>query len=389
MVSYLARRLISGLVTLFLFVSLVFFATQVVLPGDFVSQYALFLSPREAEEARLLLGLDRPLIERYLLWLNQLLHGDLGRSFSIQGMGAPVIQVIGQTLPATLLVFGLGTAIAFLAGQWLGRLTGWRSPKWLAGTATLGAVALYTSFPPWLAFLLVYLLVIRWNLLSMNASRAMYLQPTIGQPALMNQMLLTLLLAVAIVLSASWAIRRTRNRRKLPTLIQLALILLLWVGSWKALGILGFAVGLMRAAALPILIYALLSFGEIMLIVRTTMADTVNEQFMQTALAKGLKPAQVRDRHAARAAILPVISRLMISLPFLFTGMAMIEETVGWSGMGTTLFYAMGMQNIPLMTGLFVAIGVFSLLARLALDVLQLSLDPRLRVASAARRGLL
>ena len=389
MIRYLARRVISGLVTLFLFVSLVFVGTQVVLPGDFVSQYALFLSTSESEEMRQTLGLDLPLGERYLHWLGQLLHGDLGRSFSIEGMGAPVTEVILQTLPATLLVFGLGTAIAFLGGQWLGRLTSWRSPKWFSGTATLGAIALYTAFPPWLAFLLVYLFVLKLNLLPASATRAMFRQPQVSQPQVMNQMVLTLLMAVAITLAVGWGVRRLRRRLRLSILVQLALILLVWVGAWLVYDIVPHAVEIMRAAALPIMIYSLLSFGEIMLIVRTTMADTVDEEFIQTALAKGLKPAQVRDRHAARAAILPVISRLVISLPYLFTGMVMIEQTVGWSGVGTTLLFALGEQNVPLVAGMIVAIGIFSLLTRLGLDLIQISLDPRLRVASAARGGLL
>jgi len=389
MIRYLARRVISGLVTLLLFVSLVFVGTQVVLPGDFVSQYALFLSTSESEEMRQTLGLDLPLGERYLHWLGQLLHGDLGRSFSIEGMGAPVTEVILQTLPATLLVFGLGTAIAFLGGQWLGRLTSWRSPKWFSGTATLGAIALYTAFPPWLAFLLVYLFVLKLNLLPASATRAMFRQPQVSQPQVMNQMVLTLLMAVAITLAVGWGVRRLRRRLRLSILVQLALILLVWVGAWRVYDIVPHAVEIMRAAALPIMIYSLLSFGEIMLIVRTTMADTVDEEFIQTALAKGLKPAQVRDRHAARAAILPVISRLVISLPYLFTGMVMIEQTVGWSGVGTTLLFALGEQNVPLVAGMIVAIGIFSLLTRLGLDLIQISLDPRLRVASAARGGLL
>lgn len=389
MTGYLARRVFSGLVTLFLFVSLVFFGTQAILPGDFVSQYALFLSSAESEEMRLNLGLDLPLGERYLHWLGQLLRGDLGRSFSDEGMGQPVGEVILQALPATLLVFGLGTLIAFGAGQWLGRVTAWRSPRWFSRTATLGAIALYTSFPPWLAFLLVYLFVLKLRWLPLNASRGIFRQPEISHPELIVQLLLTFALAAALTAGAARLVPRFRRRWRLAAPVQLALLLLLWVGSWLATDTLAEGVEVLRAAALPILIYSLLSFGEIMLIVRATMADSLNEQFIQTALAKGLTSAQVRDHHAARAAILPVVSRLVISLPFLFTGMVMIEQTVGWSGMGTTLLYALGVQNVPLMSGMFVAIGVTSLGARLGLDLLQLALDPRLRVRSAAGRGLL
>ena len=156
MTRFLIRRLLSGLVVLFVFVTIVFFLVQIIIPGDFVSQFALSLSPSQAEGLRHQLGLDLPIWQRYLLWLNGLIHGDLGRSYTLSGEGAPIFETLKPVIPPSVLVFGIGTVIAFLLGLWLGKVTAWRGPGFLSSSATFGAITLYTSFPPWLAFLAVY-----------------------------------------------------------------------------------------------------------------------------------------------------------------------------------------------------------------------------------------
>jgi peptide/nickel transport system permease protein len=152
-----------------------------------------------------------------------------------------------------------------------------------------------------------------------------------------------------------------------------------WVLSWVILGIDIDAVRILGDIILPIITFTLLSFGEIMLIMRTSMNDAIREDYIVTAHAKGLKDHHVRDRHAARTALLPVTSRLFISLPFIFSGMVMLEQVLSVQGIGTTLFYAVGMQNVPLALGAMIMIGIFSMGSRLILEILQASIDPRIR----------
>ena len=115
-----------------------------------------------------------------------------------------------------------------------------------------------------------------------------------------------------------------------------------------------------------------------MLIMRTSMMDTVHEDFVYTARAKGLPEKDVRDKHAARNALMPVVSRLVISIPFLLSGMVMIEQALRWEGTGNTLLYAVGMQNIPLFSGMILVIGLISLAARMVLEIALALIDPRL-----------
>lgn len=380
MTRYLIKRFISGLIILFIYVSLMFVLAQEVLPGDYVSQFALQLSPNEAQELRQRLGLDRPILQRYFEWITNLAKGNLGESYTPFGPRPRVSDVVKATLPPTMLIFGIGTALAFFIGQWLGKVAAWRGKGFLTSTITFGSIAFYTSFPPWLSFLLVYVLSIKLNLPFSLGGRALFRVPGTSDAAVITQMLIGLGLVVIMLLLFNLHLKRLW-RRSIPGWLFLILIPVGWVGSWYFNNTVPYAIDILRRAALPTLIYTLLSFGEIMMITRTTMIDTLHEDYIQTARAKGLPEHFIRDRHAARNALLPVMSRLVISLPFLLSGMVMIEEVLHWDGIGSALFYAVGMQNIPLAVGIFLMIGVLSLVARMVLDIIQAALDPRIRAA--------
>jgi peptide/nickel transport system permease protein len=139
------------------------------------------------------------------------------------------------------------------------------------------------------------------------------------------------------------------------------------------------AFNLVKLSWLAVVTYTLLSFGETMLIMQASMTDVLKEEYVTTAHAKGLPASVVRERHAVRNALLPVLSRLVISLPYLITGVVIIESSVGWPGMGTTMWNALYWQNMPVVMATVLVVGVLSLAARLMLDVIIAYLDPRIR----------
>ena len=381
MTRYLLTRLVSGLVLLLFYISLLFFIIQLSLPGDFVSVHILGLTLQQAEELRAELGLDKPLIQRYFVWLGDLLRGDLGNSFTTFGQGGPVIDIIKATLPVTLLMFGLGTIIAFLLGQWLGKVAAWRGPGMISGTATFASIALYTCFPPWLAFLVLSISSWVSGRPMIFGMRQSFRPPGSQDASIMAQMLTGLAVAALLSILIHTLLRRTRFR-KLPSWLYFVFLALFWVLSWFVYNIPQDAWRILKDIALPVAAFTMLSFGEIMLIMRTSMVDTLHEEYITTARAKGLRNRVVRDHHAARTALLPVTSRLVISLPFVFSGMVMIEKTLNVQGIGTTLFYAVGMQNVPLALGTMIIIGLIAVGSRLLLEVMQVALDPRIRSQS-------
>lgn len=381
MIRFIIRRLASGLMVLFLFQTAVFFLVQLILPGDFVSHLALGLTNEGSAQLRRQLGLDLPIWQRYLQWIANLLKGDLGYSYSFAGRGRSVMAELGEALPPSILVFGLGTIIAFLLGQWLGRISAWRGSGLLSKSITFSSITLYTSFPPWLAFLVIYFVASRFRLLRPGFNHLLWNDAAVTQSEVMRSMAAALSLGFLALLVLNLAYKR-RVRRSLPAMAWFLLLIPAWVASWQFMGIFPFAVDVARAAALPLFTYVLLSFGEIMLLMRTTMLDVKHEQYVFTARAKGLPDAFVRDRHAAPNAILPVLSGLVIRLPYFLTGSVMIERSLDWEGMGTSLFFAVGLQDILLVMGLVLVFGVISLAARLILDILYAVLDPRIRFDS-------
>src|SRR4030067_1758989 len=138
MIRYMLRRSIIGIILLFVYVSILFFIIQLALPGDYVSQFAMGLSNADSQNARESLGLDKPILERYLIWVSKLLRGDLGLAYSTWEQGMPVRDYIIQLLPASILVFGIATVVAFSIGLYLGKVSAWRKGGLLPGMSNGG-----------------------------------------------------------------------------------------------------------------------------------------------------------------------------------------------------------------------------------------------------------
>jgi peptide/nickel transport system permease protein len=150
-------------------------------------------------------------------------------------------------------------------------------------------------------------------------------------------------------------------------------------GYWKLSGHGWLAVSILDHLALPLVSVVLLSFGETMLLMRTTMLETIGENYILLAKAKGLPSHIIRDRHAARNAFFPVLTRLVLNLPYVIIGSLAIELVFNWQAMGVIVFQAIEFQDIPLLMGILSLVGIMALTGHIILDILQIYLDPRLR----------
>lgn len=389
MLRYLGRRALSNLVALVIFLTFMFFLTELMVPSDFTTQFSLVMSEAEREEMAEELGINRSMWARYLSWAKRLLRFDLGTSF----YGPPVTQQLKSVFPYTLLVFMTGTVLAFTFGQWLGKLTAWRSGSLVGRTVVFSGIMLYTAFPPWLVFLVTY---VAGRLLKLvdtpfyvveRLDRAMWDAVAWTPNQIMYWMILSLLGGWGAVILVN-CMTTPRLRAALPARAKGAFIVGLAVGSWHLLGFGPLALDILLKASLPIITFVALSFGETMLIMRTSMFDTLREQYVTTARAKGLPDRQVRDKYVARNALLPVFSRLIVSLPYILTGLVIVEYALNWPGISSTLFESLYQQDIPTVMGSFLIVGVLAAVARLGLDVLYAFLDPRIRYDAAQLRRI-
>lgn len=371
--KYLLRRTISGVVALVVFTAGMFVLVEVLIPGDYFSPYRLGMSAQEVEALRVQYGLDRPLPVRYWLWLQNFVFHGFGQGTTGFTRHGPLLS----SMPATLLVFVVGLGLAYLFGSWLGRIAGWKRGA-RGRSLTFLAITTYTIFPPFLGFLLFYffndkIADLRRQLLGGSVDWHL-----MDETSVMTRMSLTIIVATIVVLVVGALIARVFGKRRL--LSPLGKVLVIGAASfgwWAYRGILPYAIDVWFQAAIPTLAFAILSYGDFLLVMRTSISGVMKDDYVTTATAKGMPNRIVRDRHAGRNAVFPVLGRLIVSIPYLLSGLVIIEQSVGWRGIGTTLFDAVTAQDLPLVMDTLVLIGVFTLVVRLVFEVAQAALDPR------------
>ena len=382
MTGFLLRRSLQILLTLFVFVTLVFFLINAQ-PGDVSNFFALDpnIPPETRAQIQERFGLDQPLWRQYLTYIGNFVRGDLGTSFSFYPRG--VGEVIAERLPRTVVLFATATVASFYLGFALGKVVAWRRGQWFEYAATVGGVSLYTVFTPWFGLMMIWAFGFKLGWFPLGK----FLDPRVWSGAQVdaNTVFGQLLVAAGVVSALAIAVLVVARRRHWPHTTLLAVATLAGGGA-LALG--GFALAetarlvldILSHMVLPVMTLTLISFAGTMLLTRNSMLETMREDYVLAARAKGLPEPVVRDRHVARNAILPVVTSLVFSLAFAIDGGVIIEMIFSWPGMGQTLIAAAQQEDLPLAVGAFVFVGVFVLLAHLAVDVLYAVLDPRIRL---------
>lgn len=378
MIRYISKKLVLGLVSLVVFSFVMFWMVEILIPGDFFSMFRLSMSAEEVDALREQFGVDQAIHIRWWRWLQSFLSGDLGTST----VGFGVVGPLTDALSRTVFVFASGLFVAYAVGQWMGRVTGWsRGP--LSDSLTLGSIGISTLFPPFLGFLFVTFVGIRLRnvraRLFEDTRRTLWLDAPFSESQVFDRMSVALLfagIAVGIVSAMIW---RSRRRRLSPWIASLMAAGLWGVTVW-VMGIGSWALDLLLDSGLALGAFVVLAFGEFLLIMQAGMVTTLYDDYVATARAKGLRERTIRDRHAARNASLAVVARLAVSIPYLLTGLVIIEQAVGFDGVGRFLFTAIDNQDVPLAVSTLAVIGIITVVVRIGLDVLTGVLDPRVVV---------
>jgi peptide/nickel transport system permease protein len=323
-VRYLLQRLAFYLFTAWAAITMNFFIPRII-PGDpvqsLIARYRGQMSTEAIHSLYVLFGLDkkRSLWQQYIDYCGQLLHGDLGLSFTF--FPAPVSEVIRQSLPWTLALVGITTLISFLLGTSLGVAAGWRRGSWIDGL--LPASTFLSSIPYfWLGLIAITLLTGPGSFFPSSGGY---------EPGL--------------------------------------------VPAWDTI-FLGSAV---RHSVLPAATILVSSMSGWILSMRNMMVTVASEDYITVAHAKGLSERRVAVSYAARNALLPNVSGFALSLGFIVGGTLLVEIVFSYPGLGFQLFQAVGAKDYPLMQGIFLVITISVLLANFLADIAYLALDPRTR----------
>ena len=381
MAAYLLKRTAQILLTLFVFLSVVFFVVNAQ-PGDVSNLYALNpdLPPETREKLRDLFGVNEPLWKQYLIHVKNTLTGNFGVSFSLYPR--TVADVITERLPRTLVLFMTATVISFYMGFAFGKIIAWRRGGLTEYAYTIGGVTLYTIFTPWFGLMMIWLFAFKagWFPIGKFLDPVLWRDAPTDANAVFGRMILTaIVMSVVVFLTFLFTTKRRAPRARLIRAAVVAASIVVVAVAWLSSGIGYLAWDIVQHMALPVLTLTLISFAGTMLLTRNSMLETMREDYVMAARAKGLPEKQVRDKHVARNALLPVVTSFVFSLAFAVDGGIIIESIFSWPGMGQTLVSAAVSEDLPLAVGAFVFVGIFVLLAHLAADILYVYLDPRIR----------
>ncbi|MBT6728871.1 MAG: ABC transporter permease [Deltaproteobacteria bacterium] len=305
MIRFLFTKFLLAFFTVFVTTILVTLLIHIV-PGDPVQimfAQSQGSTPEQIEQVRINLGLDQPIYIQYLNYINQLSEGDLGKT--IRG-GQPVLEVIFQRLPNTILLATSAMMIAILLGVPLGFLAAYNKGT-IADTFIMILAISGISMPHfWLGLILLFIFAVDLGWLPVSGS------------GLLNLILPALTL------------------------------------------------GISNAA-----IFARLT--------RTSMIEILQQDFVITALAKGLPKRYVLRKHVLRAGLIPLVTMMGMQFAFMMGGAIVVENIFSWNGVGRMAVEAIFQRDYPIIQGFILTFSVIVVFVTISLDVIYAFIDPRIR----------
>jgi peptide/nickel transport system permease protein len=303
--------------TLLIIITLSFLLIHLA-PGDPIQMYTgNFSLSAEARDALLRrYGLDQPLPVQYFNYLSTLAQGDLGKSLL---SGRPVLEMIGERLPATLLLSLTSSILAFLGGNLLAILTARR--RRLDASVSLITYILYSMPTFWLGIILIIIFATQLNWF-----------PTSGYMDVREQY--------------------TGFRRILDVAHHLVL------------------------PAATLLLVTLPGYYRV---ARASIGDVRQEDFMTTLRAAGLPSGMIFRRYALKNALLPSITLFGLSLGYALAGAALVEIVFAWPGIGRLTLDAVFRRDYPVLMGIYLIIAISVMAAILLTDLIYAFVDPRIR----------
>ena len=332
MLKYLVRRLLAAIPVL-LGLSVVLFAFVHLLPGDPVAallgQHA---TPELTAQIRELLGLNKPLYEQYVIYLGQLLSGDLGHSVI---NNRSVISELALRFPGTIELTAAALVFAIGLGIPLGRLAARHAQGWTDGVVTVISL-LGISIPIFiLGYTLQFFLSVQLKWLPTSGR----LDPRTHLDAVTNFMLIDSLLA----------------------------------------GRLDVFVDAVKHLILPAIALGSIPLAIITRITRAAVLDVANEDYVRTARAKGLTERRVDDRHVMRNAWLPVVTVIGLQVGGLLAGAVITETVFSWNGVGRYVVEAIQDHDYLVVQSTILVLALIFLAVNLLVDVGYAFLNPRIR----------
>ena len=315
MFKYIIKRLLYA-IPVFLGITFAIYLLINLAPGGPLSVLASSgeMSLSDLEALKISMGLDKPIVVRYFIWLGDLFQGDMGVSYRTS---QEVSMMISQRVIPSLTLTGTGIIGAVLIGVPLGIISAYKQNSIWDHISTFIAF-IGASVPNFfLSLLLIYILAVKLKLF-----------PTSGMQS-----------------------------------------------SGQAGNIADF----LRHLALPAFVCGIQPIGNYIKQTKSSVLEVLNEEYIKTARSKGLTNTVIVLKHAFRNALIPVVTTISLTIPFLIGGAVVTEQIFAWPGIGSLMITAITGRDYPVIMGVAVMICGVVLVANLILDLIYAALDPRIK----------
>lgn len=317
MKKYILRRFLQMIPTL-IGVSIIVFFLFALLPGDYIDSNPK-LTPERAHELKVMYGLDKPIIQRYILWVKDVFSGNFGFSLKYQ---EPVTSLLNKFIWNSFIIAVVTLLLTWSIALLIGTFSALKQHSWFDRLVTLGVFAAM-SFPSFfLGLLMIKVFAVDLKLLPIGGM-----------------------------------IDTGSNSTGFAHFMEIA-----------------------RHMVLPVTILTLLSIGSLTRYFRTSMLDVIRLDFIRTARAKGLKEKAVIFKHALKNAILPAITLLGFELPGLFSGAIITEQIFNWPGVGRVQLEALSFRDYPVLMAFTMLLSFLTVAGNFLADILYAAADPRIRL---------
>jgi ABC-type dipeptide/oligopeptide/nickel transport system permease component len=318
-IDYFVKRVGVALITVFVAITLNFVLFRAV-PGSAVTALRCLHCTKQFKAAlEKDLGLDKSLWEQYVIYLGNLAQGDLGTSIADR---RSVWQNLKTPILNTLPMLVAGTVIAISVGVTAGVVAAWRRGTKSDRLNTWVALSFYAMPTQWIGLMIVFYVALRFGF-----PVAGIRDPTLG------------------ILGEPSTFAVVADR--------------------------------IKHMALPALTLGLGLYGEYALIVRSSMLETLGEDYVLTARAKGLKNWDIVWRHGLRNAMLPLVTLIALSFGYILAGAIVIEEVFSYPGIGLATINAIDQRDYPVLQGAFLLLTLSVIFFNFVADLLYFKLDPR------------
>lgn len=316
---YLAKKLATLAGTLFAVVTFNFLLFH-VLPGNPVRLMARsgHLDAQAEADLTKLFGLDRPLPTQYLIYLRDLLRGDLGFSYVYR---EPVTQVLGPAVTNTVWLLGAATVLTVVVGVAMGVAAGSRANSRVDNGVVVSSLVLWSLPTFWIGIILILVLGV-WSRL----------------------------LPISGITTPGYEF-----------------------STW------GHVVDVARHLVLPAITLAIVQVAEFSLITRSSLVDVMSEDYMLTARAKGLSRRTIVWRHGVRNALLPIVTATALYVGLVLGGAIQVETVFSWPGMGLLTYKSVLQRDYPVLEASFLIFAIAVILSNFVSDLLYRAIDPRVR----------